>query len=85
LAHGARRLPGVEVVSYNVELKDENGFVGDRASKRAFRHFIEEWRKPLRRIGQDGSRWISCNADPHPPACGRRPPPFWGEVKSVMR
>jgi len=53
LAHGARRLPGVEVVSYNVELKDENGFVGDRASKRAFRHFIEEWRKPLRRIGQD--------------------------------
>lgn len=53
MAHGARRLPGVEVVSYNVELKDENGFVGDRASKRAFRHFIEEWRKPLRRIGQD--------------------------------
>ena len=53
LAHGARRLPGVEVVSYNVELKDENGFVGDRASKRAFRHFIDQWRKPLRRIGQD--------------------------------
>ncbi len=53
LAHGARRLPGVEVVSYNVELKDEAGFVGDRASKGAFRNFIEEWRKPLRRIGQD--------------------------------
>jgi len=53
LAHGARRLPGVEVVSYNVGLKDEAGFVGDRATKRAFRQFIEEWRKPLRRIGQD--------------------------------
>jgi hypothetical protein len=53
LAHGARRLPGVEVISYNVELKDEAGFVGDRATKRAFRRFIEEWRKPLRRIGQD--------------------------------
>jgi predicted NBD/HSP70 family sugar kinase len=53
LSHGARRLPGVEVVSYNVELKDENGFVGDRASKGAFRRFIDEWRKPLRRIGQD--------------------------------
>jgi hypothetical protein len=53
LAHGARRLPGVEVISYNVELKDEAGFVGDRASKGAFRNFIEEWRKPLRRIGQD--------------------------------
>ena len=53
MAHGARRLPGVEVISYNVELKDEAGFVGDRASKGAFRNFIEEWRKPMRRIGQD--------------------------------
>lgn len=53
LAHGARRLPRVEVVSYNVELKDEDGFVGDRASKGAFRNFIDEWRKPLRRISQD--------------------------------
>jgi predicted NBD/HSP70 family sugar kinase len=53
LAHGARRLPAVEVLSYNVELKDEDGFVGDRASKGAFRQFIDEWRKPLRQIGQD--------------------------------
>ena len=53
LVHGARHLPGVEVISYNVELKDEAGFVGDRASKGAFRYFIDEWRKPLRRIGQD--------------------------------
>jgi hypothetical protein len=53
LSHGARRLPGVDVVSYNVELKDDDGFVGDRASKAAFRQFIDEWRKPLRRIGQD--------------------------------
>jgi predicted NBD/HSP70 family sugar kinase len=52
LSHGARRLPRVEVVSYNLELKG-NGFVGDRASKGAFRQFIDEWRKPLRRIGQD--------------------------------
>ena len=53
LTHGARRLPRVEVVSYNVELKDENAFLGDRASKGAFRRFIDEWRKPLRRIGED--------------------------------
>jgi hypothetical protein len=53
LSHGARRLPHVEVLGYNVELKDEDGFLGDRASKGAFRHFIDEWRKPLRRIGQD--------------------------------
>jgi hypothetical protein len=53
VSHGARRLPGLEVVSYNVELKDEDGYVGDRASKGAFRRFVDEWRKPLRRIGQD--------------------------------
>jgi hypothetical protein len=53
LSHGARRLPRVEVLGYNVELKDENGFVGDRASKRVFRQFVDEWRKPLRRVGQD--------------------------------
>jgi predicted NBD/HSP70 family sugar kinase len=53
LAHGTRRLPSVDVISYNVELKDEEGFIGDRASKRAFRQFIDEWRKPLRQIGQD--------------------------------
>jgi hypothetical protein len=53
LSHGARRLPHVEVLNYNVEIKDEEGFVGDRASKGAFREFIDEWRKPLRRMGQD--------------------------------
>ncbi len=53
MAHGARRLPGVQVVSYNAELKDADGFVGDRASKGAFRRFVDEWRKPLHRIGQD--------------------------------
>jgi len=52
-AHGSARLPAVEVESYNVALKDENGYVGDRASKRALRDFIEEWRKPLRKIGRD--------------------------------
>ena len=52
-AHGASRLPAVNVESYNVELKDEDGFVGDRASKGAFRQFIEDWRQPLRDLGQD--------------------------------
>ncbi len=52
-AHGSSRLPGVHVESYNVALKDDEGFVGDRASKGAFREFIEQWRKPLREIGQD--------------------------------
>ena len=51
--HGASRLPSVEVDSYNVELKDDEGFLGDRASRGAFRQFIENWRKPLRKSGHD--------------------------------
>src|SRR3954468_6240277 len=52
-AHGATVLPAVEVDSYNVELKDDEGFLGDRASKGAFREFVENWRKPLRKMGMD--------------------------------
>ncbi len=52
-AHGATRLPSVDVDSFNVELKDEKGFLGDRASKGAFRKILERWRKPLRKSGQD--------------------------------
>src|ERR1700693_4739703 len=29
--HGATRLPSVEVDSFNIELKDDDGFLGDRA------------------------------------------------------
>jgi hypothetical protein len=52
-AHGASTLPSVEVDSYNVELKDDEGFIGDRASKGAFRDIIENWRKALRKNGDD--------------------------------
>src|SRR5690242_5588208 len=51
--HGASRLPLVNVDSYNVELKDDEGFLGDRANKAAFRRIIENWRKPLRKAGDD--------------------------------
>ncbi len=51
--HGASRLPSVEVDSFNVELKDEDGFLGDRASKGAFRKILDGWRKPLRKTGED--------------------------------
>jgi predicted NBD/HSP70 family sugar kinase len=51
--HGASRLPSVDVDNFNIELKDEDGFLGDRASKRAFRDILERWRKPLRRTGED--------------------------------
>ena len=51
--HGASRLPSVDVDSFNIELKDEDGFLGDRASKGAFREILEGWRKPLRKTGED--------------------------------
>ena len=51
--HGATRLPSVDVDSFNIELKDEEGFLGDRASKGAFSEILEGWRKPLRKTGED--------------------------------
>ncbi|RIK98818.1 MAG: glucokinase [Proteobacteria bacterium] len=51
--HGASRLPSVEIDSYNLGLKDENGFLGDRASKGAFQAILDGWRKPLRKQGDD--------------------------------
>jgi len=52
-AHGASRLPSVEIDSFNSELKDDEGFLGDRASKGAFREILDKWRKPLRKSGDD--------------------------------
>jgi hypothetical protein len=52
-AHGVSRLPSVEVDSFNIELKDDEWFLGDRASKGAFRDMLEKWRKPLRKSGED--------------------------------
>ena len=51
--HGAARLPSVDVDSFNIELKDDEGFLGDRASRGAFRKILDRWRKPLRRSGED--------------------------------
>ncbi len=51
--HGATRLPSVEVDSFNIELKDDDGFLGDRASKGAFREILEALRKPLKQTGDD--------------------------------
>jgi len=52
-SHGAGRLPSVDVDSFNVELKDDEGFLGDRASKGAFRKIFDKWREPLRKTGKD--------------------------------
>ncbi len=52
-AHGAAQLPSVTVDSYNARIKDEEGFVGDQASKGAFRDILEEWRKRAKKNGRD--------------------------------
>ncbi len=52
--HGAGRLPSVDVDSFNVELKDDDGgFLGDRACKGAFRKILDDLRKPLKKAGED--------------------------------
>src|ERR1017187_7927984 len=51
--HGATRLPSVDVDSFNIELKDDDGFLGDRASKGAFRRILDSLRKPRKKNGED--------------------------------
>ncbi|ANH08840.1 ROK family protein [Shinella sp. HZN7] len=51
--HGADDLPAVAVTSYNLELSDKDGFIGDQANKSAFRDAIEAWRKRVRAGGAD--------------------------------
>src|ERR1700726_4110790 len=51
--HGATRLPSVDVDSFNIELKDDDGFLGARASKGAFREILDSLRKPLKKNGDD--------------------------------
>jgi hypothetical protein len=53
LTHGATRLPSVIAESYNVEVKDEDGFVGDRANKGAFRDLLAKWRGVMSKGGDD--------------------------------
>jgi hypothetical protein len=51
--HGASVLPRVRVDSYNLELRHKDGFIGDRASKRAFAEILHDWREKFRRIDDD--------------------------------
>lgn len=53
LGHGGRVLPAVTVDTYNEELRDEEGFVGDRASRRAFHAILADWRDRLKERGED--------------------------------
>lgn len=53
LCSGAQRLPLVDVDSYNEELRDADGYVGDRANTRAFRAILDEWREHMRELGEE--------------------------------
>jgi hypothetical protein len=53
LAHAAKSLPAVTIDTYNEELRDQEGFVGDRASGRAFRAILDDWRELVRAQGED--------------------------------
>lgn len=53
VTHGADDLPTVEVASYNLEVRDRQGFIGDRANKTAFRDMLDGWRKRVREGGPD--------------------------------
>ncbi len=52
-AHAELSLPSVTVDTYNEELRDADGFVGDRASGRAFRAILDDWRERLAQHGED--------------------------------
>src|ERR1700744_4275396 len=53
LAHGAEQLSLVTVDAYNAELRSSEGFVGDRASKRAFIAIVDDWRARVSQAGED--------------------------------
>lgn len=60
--HGASGLPAVTVESYNLELRNKDGFIGDRANKSAFRDRIEAWRKRAGKGGEDPLGEIATDA-----------------------
>jgi predicted NBD/HSP70 family sugar kinase len=53
LTHGAEDLPSLTVDDYNIELRDKDGFIGDKASKSAFQAKIDAWRERIKAGGDD--------------------------------
>ena len=53
IRHGATDLRHVIVDSYNIELREGDGFLGDRANKRMFKAMLENRRQRLRRSHGD--------------------------------
>ncbi len=53
LVHGAKQHATVHIDTYSAELKDAEGFLGDRASNGAFRSTLDDWRKRISEVGED--------------------------------
>ncbi len=53
LAHGGKVLSLVVVDAYNAEMRSPEGFLGDRASRRAFQAILDDWRDRVSRSGDD--------------------------------
>ena len=53
IEHGGATLTAVTVDAYNAELRDAEGFIGDRASSRAFRSLLDDVRERLADAGHD--------------------------------
>ncbi|OWW00151.1 glucokinase [Rhizobium sp. R72] len=53
LNNGATVLPSVTVNCYNLELRDGNGFIGDRANRQAFQQKLENCRQLVCKGGRD--------------------------------
>jgi hypothetical protein len=53
IRHGAEQVSSVNIDGYNAELRSEDGFVGDRASKRAFDAILDEWRERMRKLDDE--------------------------------
>ncbi len=51
--HGSLELPSVTITGYNVEIRDEDGFVGDKASRGAFVAHLDALRRHLREQNND--------------------------------
>ncbi len=51
--HGGKQHESVSVDAYNSELKDADGFIGDKASKRAFLSILDKRREQVRHVADD--------------------------------
>lgn len=53
VTHGSLQLPAVTVAAYNSEIRAGKGYVGDRASRKAFWALLDELRQRLREVSED--------------------------------